>query len=77
MRVKHLIRELHRCDPEAEVLTEGCDCYGDSYALDTSEAGEVLIQRSAMCDTAYQNSDDTPRPLDRVVIEQAPQVTKR
>ena len=29
MTVRELIKELHRMPPDAEVTTEGCDCYGD------------------------------------------------
>jgi hypothetical protein len=29
MTVKELIQELSKCNQDAEVETEGCDCYGD------------------------------------------------
>jgi len=30
MKVRELIEKLSHFDPDAEVLTEGCDCYGDT-----------------------------------------------
>jgi hypothetical protein len=33
MKVCELIAELQRHDPEAEVVTEGCDCWGDTNAV--------------------------------------------
>jgi len=33
MKVKHLIVELQKFNPELEVITEGCDCDGDSASV--------------------------------------------
>jgi len=33
MKVKHLIERLKKFDPELEVVTEGCDCNGDTYSV--------------------------------------------
>lgn len=37
MRVKELIRLLQKCDPEATVITEGCDCFGTPWDVITLE----------------------------------------
>lgn len=66
MKVKHLIRELLKCDPEMPVITEGCDCEGESYRV-AIENGGVTICRQHYGDepnnSNYDNSTDTPRPL--------------
>lgn len=50
MKVKELIFELQKHDPEAEVLTEGCDCLGDVGEVEEfpSDKGEtaILLTRS-------------------------------
>lgn len=51
MKVKELIAELQKLDPELEVSTEGCDCYGDTAKVSVQhEGGEtyVLIERSEL-----------------------------
>jgi len=71
MKVKHLIRELMKCDPEHEVETEGCDCDGDTYCVE-QRSNFVYIRRhdefislydenGERCD--WWNDRDTPRPL--------------
>jgi len=62
MLVKHLIRELEKFDAEAEVYTEGCDCSGDTYAVELDADGTVLIQRSDGKNDDYDNKADTPVP---------------
>lgn len=70
MKVKHLIRELQKCDPEMEVVTEGCDCTGDSYkvSVDPGWDGQppmVSIDRSDRNGgDGYANTDDTPVPFE-------------
>jgi hypothetical protein len=44
VKVHELIDLLQRCDPEAEVWTEGCDCDGESCSVGVS-LGEVYIHR--------------------------------
>lgn len=66
MLVKHLIRELQKCNPEARVWTEGCDCTGDSCAVVVDEDGDIEIARSdrfVRYPDQYDNSTDTPKPL--------------
>lgn len=72
MKVKHLIRELQKCGPELEVITEGCDCCGDSFAVtQESDQGTVTIVRSDSDFSReiggpfedYANVEDTPKPL--------------
>lgn len=50
MKVKDLIVELQKQDPEAEVLTEGCDCIGDVGSVEEfpPDKGEtaILLSRS-------------------------------
>jgi hypothetical protein len=41
MKVKHLIEELMKCDQELDVITEGCDCDGDSYAVKESDRNTI------------------------------------
>lgn len=65
MLVKHLIRELQKCDPEAEVITEGCDCVGDTFSLAVN--GKVVEvsrpDRYVSHPDLYENTSDTPHPL--------------
>ena len=63
MRVKHLIRELQKLDPEAVVQTEGCDCVGDTFCVEVGTRGEVEIRRSSNFTARYDNGDDTRLPL--------------
>jgi hypothetical protein len=58
MKVRDLIVALQQHDPNAEVLSEGCDCWGDTDAVVrvTSKAYDephVIIVREHR-DTAYQ-----------------------
>jgi hypothetical protein len=64
MRVKHLIAELLKVNQEAEVVTEGCDCFGDTFCVEDGVKGEVEIRRSENFHVGfiYENSQDTPRP---------------
>lgn len=45
MTVEQLIVELKKCDPQAEVITEGCDCDGDSAYLqrDPYQDGSAVV----------------------------------
>ena len=67
MKVKHLIRELQKCPPEAEVWTEGCDCQGESFSVEIQKRdGSVMINREwdkGPNDEYYDNTHDTPKPL--------------
>lgn len=67
MKVKHLIRELEKCDQESTVITESCcgGCVGDTYFIDIDDEGEVLLNRSysPKRDDEYDNAEDTPYPL--------------
>lgn len=48
MNVARLIEKLQKFDPELEVITEGCDCFGDAHDVFQDEFGEgdrVLITR--------------------------------
>lgn len=44
MKVKELIVELEKCNPEKEVWTEGCDCWGNTVKI-KEDADTVLIER--------------------------------
>jgi hypothetical protein len=46
MTVKELIAELEKMPPDAEVLTEGCDCLGDAKAVTLWRDGTVRIERT-------------------------------
>lgn len=70
MLVKHLIRELQKCNPEARVITEGCDCTGDTYSLAPESKGRwVEISRSERYTKKYDNGSDTPDPLEKKVSQ--------
>lgn len=45
MKVSELIEKLQKAPPDAEVLTEGCDCNGDTAIVIVGEDG-VMIARS-------------------------------
>lgn len=60
MTVKELIDALQGVeDQDAEIMTEGCDCYGDVARLDVTTRGEVTLMRS--------DPHDPPKPSRRVV----------
>jgi len=69
MKVKHLIKELQKCDPELSVITEGCDCQGDTFSLDYDSSGDITICRSDYVRDykgeliEYENDQDTPEPI--------------
>jgi hypothetical protein len=42
--VAELIEGLKKCNPNAKVITEGCDCIGSATALDADD-NEVMIER--------------------------------
>jgi hypothetical protein len=47
MTVRQLIKKLRKCDPDAEVETEGCDCYGDvRKVVKKKKRNAVLLRRS-------------------------------
>jgi len=46
MKVKELIAELEKMPPDAEVSTEGCDCYGDVEKVTFHESSvRILLWR--------------------------------
>lgn len=64
MKVKHLIRELKKCNPELEVITEGCDCQGDSAAVKRQKTSVLIIRGASLeTDEPYDNTQDTLEPL--------------
>ena len=42
--VAELIEGLKKCNPDAKVITEGCDCIGTATSLDADD-NEVMIER--------------------------------
>lgn len=44
-KVKDLIKALKKCNPEAYVITEGCDCCGPAVAIDISDKDSIEILR--------------------------------
>ena len=74
MKVKHLIAELQKCDPELPVETEGCDCIGDTclvravdgvvYITRSQDAGLFGTEGSHGDFDDYENDQDTPKPLE-------------
>lgn len=64
MLVKHLIRELQKVNPEFQVLTEGCDCFGESayVAIDATDKS-ISIMRDSSFGRNYNNYEDTKLPL--------------
>lgn len=47
-KVRELIEELQKHDPDAMVWTEGCDCWGTCYGIeiDKTEPKSILLKRS-------------------------------
>lgn len=54
LTVRELIEALQKCDPDAEVLTEGCDCEGEAKSVTTYPYAENTIQIGRW----YAGSDD-------------------
>ncbi len=47
MKVKELIKALESCPQDAEIITEGCDCWGDCDHLDVPKDNQsVYLMRS-------------------------------
>lgn len=47
MRVEELIKALESCPQDAEIITEGCDCWGDIDHIDVSDNKDtVYLMRS-------------------------------
>lgn len=52
MKVRDLLAALRECPPDAEVLTEGCDCHGDVASLELygpgrrRPAGALFLRRT-------------------------------
>lgn len=70
MKVKHLIRELKKCNPDYAVETEGCDCNGDSCFLEIDEKNSEVMIRRSIDDWKgehrfpdYGNTHPSPKPL--------------
>lgn len=65
MKVRHLMKELEKVNPEFEVLTEGCDCIGDSACIVEDQREKcVTIMRSPIC-SDYRNTDPPLEPKRR------------
>ena len=58
MTVRELMQALRRCDPEAEVETEGCDCIGDVAEIRQSqEPKKILLMRGSNGVVRYGTED--------------------
>lgn len=44
--VSELIKALQQMPPDASILTEGCDCYGDACFVKLNKDGSVDILRN-------------------------------
>lgn len=71
MKVKHLINELRKINPDLEVITEGCDCWGPTFRVEVCDGHErpgnicrdyVLIHREDREHDGYNNLDPSPFP---------------
>lgn len=62
MRVKHLLRELAKCDPESEVIAP--NSY-KTWAIEEQPNGTVEMFAADPDPNApeYDNTTDTPRPM--------------
>ena len=61
MRVKHLIRELQKCDQESDVVIR-TEYYSDNtFRLIEANHGVYIDTRELLDD--YHTMDDTPYPL--------------
>jgi len=77
MLISHLIRELKKAKElwgDAEVITEGCDCSGDTFCIEHNDwdkdANSITICRSPHSwdveeefGREYENTQDTFKPL--------------
>jgi hypothetical protein len=70
MKVHELIKALQGIENQnAEVITEGCDCNGESHSL-AMEHGDVIICREKSCyssDIDEQEEPSKPSRLGEVV----------
>jgi hypothetical protein len=48
LTVKELIKQLQEMPQDAEVYTEGCDCYGDAAGVMQNADNSVLITRTEL-----------------------------
>jgi hypothetical protein len=54
VKVKDLIARLQKCDSELEVLTEGCDCNGDtSFVIVIDDHGGQTVVMICRSDEVY------------------------
>lgn len=61
MRVKHLIRELKKCDPEWDVIMSTPHRLDSTYKLSLGNNRVYILASDIMDD--YHTMDDTPHPL--------------
>lgn len=62
MKVKHLIKELQKCDPEMEVMTDSEGYEYDTCYLEFRSEGILITHDKGMLSN-YENDQDTPKPL--------------
>jgi hypothetical protein len=49
MTVKELLEKLKKCNPEAKIVADGCDCYGSAVGVELDEwdgEEQVIISRT-------------------------------
>lgn len=57
MKVKELIEALKNCNQDAEVVTEGCDCYGDVAIVSKDHLKDVVFLGRSGGDADDQNTN--------------------
>lgn len=62
MKVKHLIKELQKVSPEAEVFLECQHDEGNCFSVRKDSSDSIIIQSSMQI--SYDNNEDTPEPME-------------
>jgi hypothetical protein len=65
MKVKHLIRELQKCDPDREVVVSVADDHWYTYSVgrqsDNRDCVIIFVADEDSLD--YDNREDSPKPI--------------
>jgi hypothetical protein len=61
MKVSELIALLQKAPQDAELQSDGCDCYGDVARVFLTDEGKVMLARSDGACLQYEQPGAAPR----------------